>query len=400
MVARALPLAETAHGPGVVRALAARAASAVDPAVRSEAIVGLGRDPGPEGVEALEALAVDSRTRAEAMDALARSPSGNAMPSLERLAMVPALRRDAVRAYVVRALVRGETSDGMNRRLDALASAADPRDRAVGVFGRAALGRGDATAAMDDPDPGVRRAAYAAALGRGRADARVSLLARRAREEDPAARAVLGGALTQGDPEGVLSTRELLSCAHAGGADAPLCALAFARRAGEAEAPEIDALLASRDPILRAHVARGLGLSADPTRAGRLAAAYAREIDPLVRRAIVRGLGGSREVPSAATTLTLASRCDPDARARWIAAHVLHGAPVEDAASDDVAWVRLIDARGEPGAAGLTGALWSDDGAAVPIAFDADGDALVVVPAGTARLLLAPPLPAAYVGAR
>jgi HEAT repeat protein len=404
MVARALPLAETAHGPGVVRALAARAASAVDPAVRSEAIVGLGRDPGPEGVEALEALAVDSRMRAEAMDALARSPSGNAMPSLEKLAAVPALRRDAVRAYVVRALVRGETSDGMNRTLDALASAADARDRAVGVFGRAALGRGDAAAAMDDRDPAVRRAAYAAALGRGGADVRVGLLARRAREEDPAARAVLGGALggplDQRDPEGVLSTRDLLSCARAGGADAPLCALAFARRAGEAEAPETDALLASRDPILRAHVARGLGLSADPTRAGRLAAAYAREIDPLVRRAIVRGLGSSREVPSAATILTLASRCDPDARARWIAGHVLHGAPVEDAASDDVAWVRLVDATGEPGGAGLTGALWSDDGAAVPIAFDADGDALVVVPAGTARLLLAPPLPAAYVGAR
>jgi hypothetical protein len=138
----------------------------------------------------------------------------------------------------------------------------------------------------------------------------------------------------------------------------------------------------------------------DPTRAGRLAAADAREIDPLVRREIVRGLAGSREVPSASATLTLASRCDPDTRARWIAGRILRGAPVEDAASDDVVWVRVIDASGEPGGAGLTGALWSDDGAAVPIAFDADGDALVVVPAGTARLLLAPPLPAAYVGAR
>jgi hypothetical protein len=288
----------------------------------------------------------------------------------------------------------------MNRTIETLARAADARDRAVGVFGGAALGRTDPTLAMEDADPAVRRAAYAAALAHATAPARAALLARRVHEEDPAGRAVLAGALVQGDPEGVISTRELLACARAGGADAPLCALAFAQRAGEAEAPEIDALLASRDPIVRAHVARGLGLSADPTHAGRLAAAYAREIDPLVRRAIVRSLQGSREAPSATATLALASRCDPDTRARWIASRLLRGAPVEDPATDDVAWIRLVDAAGEPGGARMTGALWSDDGAAVPIAFDADGDALVAIAAGTARLLLAPQLPAAYVGAR
>jgi hypothetical protein len=60
----------------------------------------------------------------------------------------------------------------------------------------------------------------------------------------------------------------------------------------------------------------------------------------------------------------------------------------------------VVDAMGEPAGAHMTGTLWSEDGAAVPIAFDADGDALVAIAAGAARLLLAPELPAAYVGAR
>ena len=67
----------------------------------------------------------------------------------------------------------------------------------------------------------------------------------------------------------------------------------------------------------------------------------------------------------------------------------------------DIAWIHLTDASGRPptGAA-ATGALLRADGLAVPIAFDSDGDALVPgVPAGSARLVLAPRLDAAYVGA-
>ncbi len=107
-----------------------------------------------------------------------------------------------------------------------------------------------------------------------------------------------------------------------GGADVPLCTLALARRATEADANEEDALLSSRDAIVRSHAARGLARSEDPTRSGRLANAYAYEPDPLVRRAILAALAelplNGSSAPSLAETIALAPRLDPDPGVRSV----------------------------------------------------------------------------------
>ncbi len=401
-----LELATRAHGAGVVKALAARAAVAADPVVRSAAVAALGRDPTAEGIEALSALLNDALLRADVADAIARSPSPAAMKAIEHMATTPATRRLAARAYVVRALTRHESSASLERTLADLVRSSDGKDGAVGVFAQIALGETAASAWLDDRDPRVRRAAAMGAGMRGMGklgEGARTLLTRRTNEKDPPTRTVLGAGLVDGDPSGLVTTGALRSCAHGGGADAPLCTLALARRASPAETDEVDLLLASRDPIIRAHAAAGLAGSEDPTRGGRLAAAYTYEPDPLVRSAIIDALAAvPRDAPSVADTVALAARLDPDPAIRWSAAHLpAVRSPALKRDDGDIAWIHLVEPTGAPPPEGETGALLRADGLAIPIVFDADGDALVPgVPPGSARLLLAPRLGEVVLNAR
>ena len=406
---RAIALARDAHSPGIARALARIAAGGADRATRDAALEALGRDPSGDAVDALVALVADPLLGVEAADALARSPSPRAMDGIasitKRLGNDARARRIAARAYVVRRGARGERSDAMDGALAALAKSDDGRDRAIAAFARVALDGAELAALLGDRDARVRRAAILASLARPADEATGALLARFATEDDDAARVALGAALAGGDPAGHVPTRALLGCARAGGPDAPMCALAFAARAAPRDDEAVDALFASSDPIVRAHVARGLALSSDATRTGRLAAGYAYEPSPLVRAAVLASLGrGPRDAPPAKDALDFAARFDPDARCRAIAERALAGlAPVDlDAGPRDLAWVHLVDASGGPmsPASSLDARaayVLRPDGLAVPIVFDDDGDALVPgVPAGEARLVLAPRAAAAY----
>ena len=407
-------LATNAHGTGVVRALSARAAVSADLELRASAIGALGRDPSAEAVEALMSLQRDPFLRAETAEALARSPSRAALPAIEKLSHAPETRRLAAYAYVVRALVRGESSAPLDSLLDTLARARDPADRAVGAFARVALHDSRLAAWLDDPDAGVRRAAALASSAHPSESSRRALLARRVRERDLATRQVLAAGLAEGDPQGLVPLHALLACAHGGGADAAVCALAFARQAAPDQAGDVFALLTGRDPILRAHAARGLAGSDDPSRIGRLVEAYAYEPDPMVRRtllgALERARRSDRTLASAVAPLfDLAARLDPDPESRWLATYaanepsVLSSDLLAPEAGSEVTWLRLVDGAGSPLApqAAATGALLRSDGLALPVAFDADGNAVVPgTPPGPARLLLAPRLSAAYAGAR
>ncbi|HEY2511113.1 MAG TPA: HEAT repeat domain-containing protein [Polyangiaceae bacterium] len=408
-------LAANAHGPGVVRALSARAAVSADLDLRASAVGSLGRDPSAEAVEALLSLQRDPFLRAETAEALARSPSPAALPAIEKLGRSPETKRLAAYAYVVRAWVRGESSAPLETLVDALAGARDPADRAVGAFAKVALHESGVAAWLDDPDPGVRRAVAIASFAHGSEQTRRALLARRVREDDAATRQVLAAGLADGDPQGLVPLHALLACAHGGGADAALCALAFARQAAPEQAGDVDTLLAGRDALLRAHAARGLAESNDPTSIGRLAAAYTYEPDPAVRRTLIAALDRTRRSsPGVASSLSslfdLAAHLDPDPETRWLAARAEHDsagasiAPLAPEAGSEVAWMRLVDGDGSPlgpRAPVATAALLRSDGLALPIAFDRDGNAVVpATPAGPSRLLLAPRLSAAYAGAR
>jgi HEAT repeat protein len=194
----------------------------------------------------------------------------------------------------------------------------------------------------------------------------------------------------------------LVDRATSGGPDAPLAAMALARRSDEALAPRVDALLTSHDPLLRAHAARGLGLAHAPDAAGRLSRAYEREGDAVVRRAIVDALATLVTADGQDTrgrALALAARLDPDPVARWTASTALalgtgrSGAP-RNGAVEEVAWIRLVPADGAALEHDPTALIAPNSGIALPIVFDDEGYALVPgVSPGEARLRLAPGLP-------
>ncbi len=393
-------LAERAQDAQVARALAARIVASQNQAVRTAGIAALGRGTSADATRALVALLGFPELAGDAANALGRSPSVTAMAALEAAAAQPATRRLAVRAYVVRARVRGERSRVLEDTARDLARATDPSDRALGSFARIALGDARALDLLADREPRVRRAAAMAALGDPTGEVLEALLRQGAVETDPATRAVMDIGLVAGDPGGRLTTSALVDRAESGDTGAPLAAMTLARREDAQLSAKVDALLGARDPLLRAHAARGLGASGESSATGRLAHAWVYEANLAVRRALIGALAartGDAASPSRIHALTTAAHLDPDATVRWIAARALEGRPaaLRPAPAPEVAWLRLQGPDGiVPAGPPFTGALVQSDGLAIPVAFDDDGYALVLgVPPGEARLVLAPRLP-------
>ena len=392
-------LAWRAQDAAVVKALAARFAATTDRDVRARIVAALGRGVATdEGLKVLASVAGDPRLGGDAVQAIARSPNTRAMATLEGLARVPAVRRLAVRGYVLRALTRGERSGAIDDVVDALRASRDSADRALATFARVALGQASADGALDDRDAAVRRAAAMGALaawdGR-KLPAADALLRRWEKEPNDATRAVLAIGLLDSDPRALVPSLALEARATAGGADAPLAAAALAARKGDVLQPKIDGLLAASDPTLRAHVARGLGASEEPNATGRLAEASRYEAEPLVRLAEIEALAKRAPAPSRDAMLEIAARLDPEARIREIAARALAGqGPPARWPVREVAWLRVATDAGVAPAQPIVGSYVTSEGVAIPIAFDADGYALVAgVPPGDGRVVLSPVVP-------
>ncbi|MGD0523572.1 MAG: HEAT repeat domain-containing protein [Polyangiaceae bacterium] len=402
-VREGLRIAQDVRSEGVTKAAAARAAASADAELRSLAVAALGRQVSPAAVTALLTLAADPRLGGDAAEALARSPCPVAMAAIETLGAAPSTRRLAARAYFVRRAVRGERSARGDALFAALAASGDGADRALGVEALVALGERPLGDALGDRDPRVRRAAAMASFARGggRGTGAEALTARLAVEPDETTRQVLAAGLAEGDPAGVVPTTTLVDRAEAGGPEAALAALALARRADEELTPKVDALMASRDPLMRAHVARGLAGSRAPDAVGRLARAYTWEPFAEVRRALVEALAArpeaERAAPSWREAMELAARLDPDRVTRARAQRALAGRalPSERARGPEVAWLRVLPAEGAALPRELTATLVDASGEARPIVFDEEGFALVPgLPPGDARVRLAPRLPA------
>lgn len=388
----ALGLAREVQSEGVTRAAAALAAASGDPTLRAAAMSALGRQTTPLAVRALLTLAEVPAQEGDAACAIAHSPSAAALGGLEEMAATSG--RLAARAYLVRRFIRGERSARLDALLHRLAASADARDRAVGTQALVTLGELSLEGALTDPDARVRRASAMAAASVGRERGSAVLLARLAVEPDETTRRVLAMGLADGEPSGTVPTSALIDRAQSGGPDAPVAALAVARRTDSAVDPTVRSLLTARDPVMREHAARGLGLGAAPDAPGRLEEAYAFEADVGVRRAIVTALAARRK--EGAVTLALAADLDPDGVIRSIAKRALEGAsPAGPPLVREVAWMRVVPAEGAVLPSERTGALIQSDGLAVPVAFDEDGYALVPgVPPGEDQLRLAPALPA------
>lgn len=396
----ALRLAQVCQGEPVVKAAAAVAVASANPDLRAAAVAALGRQIGATAVVALSTIVADPALQGDAACALARLPNPSAMQALEAMAD-EGTQRLAARAYMVRRLARGEYSARLDELLSKLADSADARNRAVGLEALVATGERPVAGALADRDARVRRAVAAGALARWDPQVRAALLDRMTLEQDPATREVLALGLLDGDPEARVPTEDLVQEARAGGPDAPLAVLSLARRieAGSPASREIDALLASPDPVLREHAARGMGAGAAPEGIGRLAQSYRWETDVHVRRAIVAALagrdGGGNPSPARDETLALAAQLDPDTAVRRTAERGLSGLPErKGGAHTEVAWLRLLAAPGAASPENVVAALVSSDGLALPIAFDDDGFALLPgLPPGPAILRLAPRVP-------
>ncbi|WP_394826435.1 HEAT repeat domain-containing protein [Pendulispora albinea] len=407
-LAQGIELARSAQDDAVSKQLLVRIDSPIDVDAKRAAVAALGcASHATQALSALGAWLATPLLAGDAAHALARSPMREARSAIDKALADPATRRLGVRAALVRVLVRGdrERTGVFSRTIAQMAEARDGAERALGVFARLTLGEGSLEKGLADPDPRVRRAAVLASLSDAQRGAREHVLERFARERDPATRTALLAGLAFGDDAGRVTTLELRARAEAKEPDAPLAALVLAQRGDAKEDANVNALLGSSDPLLRAHAARGLGTSAAPDAVGRLAAAYAYEPDPGARYAMLLAIasrtGRDLEAPARRETLRTASRLDPDDAVRDLAARTLQGAPPpRPATPSDVSWLRATGADGGKPPPEMLATLVRADGLALPIVFDDEGYALVPgVPAGTGRLILAPRLPS-YEAAR
>lgn len=389
-------LAHFAQDGEVVKALAARFAATNDAALRLEILAALGRGVATDdGLKVLASVAADPKLGGDAVHAIARSPNAHAMETLERLAHERGLQRLAVRGYVTRALLRGERSSALDDAIDAMRGSRDASDRALAAFARVALARDDASAWLADADAGVRRAAAMGSLASydGHAlPAANALLRRYVQEPDDATRAVLAIGLLDGDPSAIVPTHALVQRVDAAGADAALSIAALAARKGDSIKAKLEPFESSPDPIVRAHLARGLGASEEKSATGRLAEEMRYEAEPLVRLAQIQALARRAPAPSRDEMLSVTARFDPESRIREVAARGLAGStPAAPWPVREVAWLRVATDAGAPPSELLLGTYVTAEGVAIPIAFDADGYALIPgVPPGDGRLILAP----------
>jgi hypothetical protein len=282
----------------------------------------------------------------------------------------------------------------------------------VGVLGGVATGRMATEDAVDEAcasgktcDATLIGAAARGALARG-VDALGELmpvLLRAARAADaaekPDALAVAAGVALLADPRGTgLPTSLLARWAEGGSPLSPLAARALPSRDDESVRGVIKRLLAATDPVVRAHVALGLGLDPEADAVSLLASAYRFEEDASVRRAIVRALSQRKEAQRKAT-LETARDLDPDDGVRALARAALVRALDLPATvpSGSAAWVSLVANADEalPLLSGRAARLVRADGLCIPVLSDPDGVILVPgLPVGPSALALAPePVP-------
>lgn len=419
---------ETSREDGLRLALRAPSASLAAPLAkalpgfpaesRGRVVAALGR---ARGVDALVALLGKPETAVAAAFALATMPGDGARAALEKAlagedARKGETRRLLLRAATVRALVLDDAPSGLTGALRALRKEPAPADRAAATFGLVALGSlslADALADACDADHcdahkagAAARGALALPDGASSLEPLLPLLLRAAGK--PAlddGLAVLAGSVLLAHPDGgELPTQLLAAWAEAGGPLAPLAARALPARDDEALRGRIKRLLEGTDPVVRAHVALGLGRDPEPNAVTLLTQAYRFEDDASVRRAIVRGLARRAEIQRLAT-LGVAADLDPDEGVRSLARAALDGHDVEPRLAPalgveprrSVAWV-TIQTRPSAGARAVEDAspraarVVRSDGLAVPVLADPDGVLLVPgLPAGPASLLLGRP---------
>jgi hypothetical protein len=348
----------------------------------------LGRMGGEAAAQRLARGLGDTRTALAAAHALSRLRGPEARAPLEA-----ALEGEDVLPLAVRvAAARSELGDGFRglaaRTADWLHSE-DPRQRAAAAWARSIEGGPAALAELESGDEVRVLAAASNALRFD--DAVIDGVARLLSSAPPGRmRTALGAGLLSPRGRRTVGSTLLWSLVAEGGTARPLALRALAARSDPGIWAAVESYLDHPDPLLREHLARGLGESERPSAVGHLTRRLAFETDETVRRALVMALGAHRG-RAVSQWLERAARLDASPRVRSAARLALGGVPLGDAVrGDDFLWTELRALSGdstvtEPGGGAL---LSVAPGLAMPVFAD---------PAG---VLVVSGLPSSHLGIR
>ena len=356
-----------------------------DPGDIERLFTALGRAGGSVALARLESSLGRAEHAWAAAYALSLSTDADADNVLERALARPESRREAARAAVLRSQALGSGVGGLDEALVALEGSASTADRAAAAFCRATLDHDVGARLVRGRDSLVVRSASRAALD---LDVAIAAAERLATEPNAEIRTALALSLALPKAADRVPTAVLTALLETHGAAAHLAAFALSARDDERERPRLRELLASGDPLLRAHVALGLVRSKEPSAVGLLDEAYRFESDPLVRRAIVTTLGGRTE-KGRERTLRLAADLDADDLARIAARRALVGSlTASDRSASGTVWIRVV---GSPaGGSGTTVVVTTPTGLALPLYPDPDGTVTVSgLPSGPVSVTLA-----------
>lgn len=317
-----------------------------------------------------------------AAQALSRMPGEVARAGLESALAERVALPLSVRAAAARGRAFGEHTPRLDESIAALAASPAAGERAAAAWVRAFAGGAAARVELESGDEA--RVVAAASQAYGFDPATLQSLAALL-ESSPAGRVRSAASACLGSARGreLVSSSALWSLVEEAGPARPLALRALAARHDPGLAGALGSLLADPDPLLRAHVARGLGDGADGSAVGVLVARLAIEPDEGVRHAIVIALG-ARRGQLASRWLTRSARLDPSPRVRAAARLALAGVALGDPPPGrELLWLELHAARAD--AAVL---LEVAPGLAIPVLPDPSG------------VVVASALPAPEVGIR
>jgi hypothetical protein len=342
----------------------------------------LARVGGDAAAQRLARALGDPRSAFAAAHALSRMPGDAARARLAAALADGAALPLTVRAAIVHARASGEQPAQLGASIGTLLASSAASDRAAAAWARAFGGGAAAVAELESGDEA--RVVAAASHAYGFEPAALQRLAALV-ESAPAGpvRSAASACLASANGRELVSSDTLWSLVAEAGPARPLAVRALAGRADPGIAGALESLLADPDPLLRAHVARGLGESSDASAVGLLGARLAMETDEGVRHAIVIALGAQRGL-RASTWLTRAARLDPSQRVRSAARLALSGVALGDPApGHELLWLELHAAK-----AGAAVLLEIAPGLAIPVLADPSG------------VVVASALPAPEVGIR
>ncbi len=352
----------------------------------------LGRTGGDVAVARLVRGLADERAAFAAAHALSRSTGHAAHAALQRGLEQSAVHPLALRAAAARARGLGESFRGLEARAESWLRSDEPSERAAAAWARSLAGDRGARVELESREAVRILAAASNALSFDDESldtaARLLTAAAPGPERTALSICLLSPRVRRAVPSGLL-----WSLVAEGGAARPLALRALAGRVDVEVGTGVAHYLDHPDPLLREHVARGLGESGRSSAVGLLVNRLELETDEGVRRAIVMALAGHTG-RTVSHWLERAARLDPSPRVRSVARLGLAGVPLADPVpGQELLWtvLRVTVVESPPGNE-LAGNAASENQATRSRATETDGAKAGAASVGPALLSVAPGL--------